>query len=352
MSHDNAPGDAIGPSEEPSKQTTPTSPPPAPIPSADPRLIGQARTPPPLHHAPSISSQDLFKLSPIAALKLLSGGIEALVRVTGDIPPTPPPTSPTIPHMRGFAKEKADIVRVHSERSLLRLHQQAQAQDAAAAAAQSSSPFFPPQAPIDGVKLRHTPISPPPPPATPEPYIVIGANSQPLNLQHSAITRKFYSKAPPPISIEEYLLRIHRFCPMSTAVYLATSLYIFRLAVEERAIPVTRRNCHRLLLAGLRVAMKALEDLSYPHAKVARVGGVSEVELARLEISFCFLAGFELVVGEEALRRHWEDLRDGQATSSSNNGARAGGGMAEIGRVPVLKLEHRRREVQVDSTAA
>ncbi|KAK8041711.1 cyclin [Apiospora rasikravindrae] len=340
MSNDNAPGEALGPSEDSPKEATPTSPPPAPIPSDDPRLIGQARTPPPLHHAPSISSQDLFKLSPIAALKLLSGGIEALVRVTGDIPPTPPPTSPTIPHMRGFAKEKADIVRVHSERSLLRLQQQAQAQDQAAAAAaaakaatSSTSPFFSPQAPID----------------------VIGANSQPLNLQHSAITRKFYSKAPPPISIEDYLLRMHRFCPMSTAVYLATSLYIFRLAVEERAIPVTRRNCHRLLLAGLRVAMKALEDLSYPHAKVARVGGVSEVELARLEISFCFLAGFELVVGEETLRRHWEDLRDGQAMSSSNGartGGGSGGGMGEIGRVPILKLEHRRREVSVDSTAA
>ncbi|KAK8090356.1 cyclin [Apiospora hydei] len=228
---------------------------------------------------------------PIAALKLLSGGIEALVRVTGDIPPTPPPTSPTIPHMRGFAKEKADIVRVHSERSLLRLQQQAQAQDQAAAAAAAAaaakastttSPFFSPQAPIDGVKLRHTPTSP---------------RRRPRPLSPTAITRKFYSKAPPPISIEDYLLRMHRFCPMSTAVYLATSLYIFRLAVDERAIPVTRRNCHRLLLAGLRVAMKALEDLSYPHAKVARVGGVSEVELARLEISFCFLAGFELVVG-------------------------------------------------------
>ena len=34
---------------------------------------------------------------------------------------------------------------------------------------------------------------------------------------------------------------------------------------------------------------------SYPHARIAKVGGVSELELARLEISFCFLAVFELV---------------------------------------------------------
>lgn len=174
---------------------------------------------------------------------------------------------------------------------------------------------------------------------TPQPYIIIGENSQPLNLQHSAITRKFFSKAPPPISIEDYLVRIHRFCPMSTAVYLATSLYIFRLAVEERAIPVTRRNCHRLLLAGLRVAMKALEDLSYPHAKIARVGGVSEVELARLEISFCFLVGFELVVDEEALRTHWELLK--QNTGPGGFGSGMG---ANAGALPNLKLDVRRKK--------
>ena len=139
----------------------------------------------------------------------------------------------------------------------------------------------------------------------------MGDNSQPLNLQHSAITRKFYCRVPPPISITEYLLRIHHYCPMSTGVYLATSLYIHRLAVLERAIVVTKRNAHRLLLAGLRVAMKALEDLSYPHARFARVGGVSERELARLEISFCFLTGFELAVNVPVLSQHWELLRRG-----------------------------------------
>ncbi|OTB13762.1 hypothetical protein K445DRAFT_76220 [Daldinia sp. EC12] len=294
---------------------TPTSPPPPPIPSADPKLVLQARTPPPLHTAPSPSSHDLFKLSPIAALKLLSGSIEALVRITGDIPPTPPPASPTIPNMRSMQREKAEIVRSLSEKSLIRLREQAEAQARAQAQTQAIGQTTPTQ-PIDGVHLKKT-SAPSPLRSAPEPYIIIGADSQPLNLQHSAITRKFFSKQPPPISIEDYLLRIHRFCPMSTAVYLATSYYIFRLAVEERAIPVTRRNCHRLLLAGLRVAMKALEDLSYPHAKIARVGGVSEIELARLEISFCFLTGFELVIGEDTLKSHWETLKQGHGLGSN-----------------------------------
>ncbi|KAI8962410.1 cyclin-domain-containing protein [Daldinia sp. FL1419] len=314
MASDNSQSDAPASQTDEDKRSdsaTPTSPPPPPIPSADPKLVLQARTPPPLHAAPSPSSHDLFKLSPIAALKLLGASIEALVHVTGDIPPTPPPTSPTIPNMRSMQREKAEIVRSLSEKSLIRLREQAEAQARAQAQGQAQTiEQKTPSQPIDGVHLKKT-ATPSALKSTPEPYIVIGADSQPLNLQHSAITRKFFSKQPPPISIEDYLLRIHRFCPMSTAVYLATSYYIFRLAVEERAIAVTRRNCHRLLLAGLRVAMKALEDLSYPHAKIARVGGVSEIELARLEISFCFLTGFELVIGEDTLRSHWETLKQG-----------------------------------------
>ncbi|TGJ83564.1 hypothetical protein E0Z10_g5195 [Xylaria hypoxylon] len=319
----------------------PALPPPRPVPSRDPNLITQARTPPPLHTVPTdASSADLFKLPPTAALKLLCAGVESLVRVTGDIPPTPPPTSPPVPNMSGMQQEKAAIVRSHSERNLANLQQQQKstAQPRPKGQDQLQSLLDAQQfQPVDGVHLRHPP-TPPPPPATPQPYIVIGENSQPLNLQHSAITRKFFSKAPPPISIENYLMRIHRFCPMSTAVYLATSLYIFRLAVEERAIPVTRRNCHRLLLAGLRVAMKALEDLSYPHARIAKVGGVSEVELARLEISFCFLVGFELVVSEETLRNHCEMLRQNASLGSSESG------IGVFGTVPNLKLDLRRKK--------
>ncbi|KAH7038328.1 cyclin-domain-containing protein [Microdochium trichocladiopsis] len=324
------------PADAHTNTVTPKTPPPKPNPSADPKLESQARTPPPLHfRTPTTLPEDLFHVTPLAALRLLSAAVEALVNVTGDIPPTPPLSSPPVPHMSGMAREKAAIVRSHSNQDLSRVAEEAKADDRT----RSTGGFFDqatqPAPPIDGVHLR---ASPTPPPSTDsiEPYIVIGANSQPLNLQHSAITRKFYSKKPPPISVSDYLARIHHYCPMSTAVYLATSYYIFRLAVEERAIAVTGRNCHRLLLAGLRVAMKALEDLSYPHAKFSRVGGVSEVELGRLEINFCFLAGFELMVTEEVLRKHWESLKDNKPSS--------GGGVGGLqGPLSAIKLTHRRK---------
>ncbi|GJN67677.1 hypothetical protein PLIIFM63780_005120 [Purpureocillium lilacinum] len=363
--------------QQQSQQSAPSSsapssaertPPPPPVPSSDPRVFDDADPSTPDEH-------DLFKLSALDALKLLSTSVELLVRMTGDIPPTPPPKTPTNPQMSDMQAEKDKIVRSHSEKNLARLREQHQQQAAAAARdavakgvacgdapeknaegqghglnklqaysasmsaqlrvqAQHQTPTTPSGSSqeIDGVHLRQRSTSPSS--SSPQPYIIVGADSQPLNLQHGAITRKFYSKKEPPITINQYLMRLHQFCPMSTAVYLATSLYIHRLAVEERAIPVTRRNAHRLVLAGLRVAMKALEDMSYPHNKMAKVGGVSEAELARLEISFCFLAGFELVVGERPLRQHWEALRDGRAQQ-----------MLRGTDVPTLRLGRRPREI-------
>ncbi|ROV92304.1 hypothetical protein VSDG_07258 [Cytospora chrysosperma] len=360
------------PEPKPNETPLPHSLPPAPNPSTDPKLVIE----PPRPNLEPISSpqligqpDDIFQVSSLAALKLLSAGVEALVRITGDIPPTPPPMSPHMPNMRGMQAEKDGIRRNYSERSLARMREMARSpqgaedtpapstpllnnQGAGATSAASCSsqqsltepmPSVPRHAipqPIDGVHLKAM-ASPdpntfsPPPPSTlsmaPEPYVIVGANSQPLNMQHNAITRKFYSKKPPPIGISEYLLRIHRFCPMSTAVYLATSLYIHRLAVDERAVAVTKRNAHRLLLAGLRVAMKVLEDLSYPHAKVAKVGGVSDAELARLEISFCFLCGFELVVTAGMLQEHWITMKNGPDLSGI-------GSDMGIGKVPLPGL--------------
>ncbi|KAJ4290001.1 hypothetical protein N0V88_006802 [Collariella sp. IMI 366227] len=199
------------------------SPPPPPAPEND-DLLGYLHPSADHVSSPTLAAQvdDVFKIAPQAALKLLSAGIEALVSMTGDhLPPTPPQQSPTLPHMRAMEAEKKSIVRSNSEKSLARL----------AAQQRGSTPTTP---------LAGRSPAPPPPPPPPQP------EDQPID----------------------------GYCPLSTAVYVAASLYIHRLAVLERAIVVTQRNAHRLLLAGLRVAVKALEDLTYPHSRFARVGGL------------------------------------------------------------------------------
>lgn len=316
------------------------TPPPPPAASTSPRTAAALeRT---SQEALPGNDDDLFNIKPETVLELLSESIEALVRMTGDIPPTPPPSSPTVPHMRGMQAEKENIVRSHSEKNLALL-----AANAAASArgtprgligsklraspqkgGQLASVVMPDGGPeaqfIDGVHLRKEvgPATPDTLPSTGskatgaqarEPYIIHGANAQPLNTQHAAMSRKFYSKKPPPISITAYLARIHKFCPMSSAVYLSTALYIQRMAVTDRTIAVTDRNVHRLLLSGLRVANKALEDREWCWAlsRMAKVGGVSETELTRYEIGFCFLTNFELVPSPEELKEQCHMLKSG-----------------------------------------
>ena len=267
--------------------------PPPPKPATDPVIAQDAAAAGSAKGSgPGSDSNDIFTLAPIDALKMLCDLIETLVRITGDVPPTPPIAQPGAPGLRFMQAERENPGRKAGARSRPEVQRSESSED------------------VDGVPPRaKTPIGSPESGPT-EPLHIIGANMEPLNIQHGAIIRKFYSKKPPPISLEEYLMRLHHYCPMSTAVYLTTSLYIHRLAVVERIIPVTARNVHRLVLAGLRVAMKALEDLSYPHRRVAKVGGVSEPELGRLEVSFCFVTNFELKVDQEMLQQHIETMKD------------------------------------------
>lgn len=247
--------------------------------------------------------------------------------------------------MRGIQAEKESMAKLHLNSSSMAgnfgMHTDQRT---------PSGAFQEPDSYIDGVLFRKQPLGSPDCTFTdaPQTPYIIGANAEPINVQHSAITRKFYSKKPPPISLEDYLMRIHQYCPMSTAVYLAASYYIHKLAFIELAIPVTRRNSHRLILAALRISMKALEDLCYPHHRFAKVGGVSESELARLEISFCFLMGFELGTKNEVLRAHALRLRELSAMQGSVNGLKG-----FTLRLPSAGLKHSAteavREVPVDA---
>jgi Cyclin len=267
--------------------------PKAPDPETDPGIVPNAKTPLPDDAVIDLDNLDIFTLPAVAALKLLCQNVDSLVRMTGDVPPTPPVRSranspgPGASHLHNsFSPDSATTPKKENE---------------GFGFSQSSNDQ------IDGVSFAKTPIGSPE--AHPhEPTAVIGAQTQPIHIQHGAIARKFWSKRPPPISLEDYLMRMHKYCPMSTAVYLATSCYISRLVIRDHLVPITPRNVHRLILAGLRVAMKALEDLSWPHGRFSKVGGVSESELGRLEITFCFLMDFSLKVDERMLSREAENL--------------------------------------------
>ena len=264
-----------------------------PSPSADPGVIPVTESSlADSGTVPNADDIDIFTLSPVAALRMLCSTVETLVRITGDILPSPPMSQSRSSNLEKIYAHKQDNACQFKENIRLQNWGAKNTWDIDGVPAKAKTPIGSPEAGIS------------------EPLHIIGSKMEPLNIQHGAITRKFYSKKPPPISVEEYLMRLHRYCPLSTAVYLATSLYIFKLATVEKIMPVTSRNVHRLVLAGLRVAVKALEDFSYPHRRFAKVGGVSEIELGKLEVSFCFVTNFELRVDKEGLLEHAKSIRN------------------------------------------
>jgi cyclin-like protein len=272
------------------------SPPAPPSPSQDAGLVPElaqpniqvAKLPSPASH---YTDWNADTISPETAMKMLSRSVEGLAQATGEVPPTPPisrrPLTPVKPEGDQDGQNHA---RGH-RRTLSR-----------PGTPMSSNDIKKP----DFTSLDvGTPEAEPDEPAAGD---IVVESAEVAHLQQLVIARKFFCKTPPNVSIEAYLTRLQRYCPMSTAVYLAAGSYIHRLCVEDKLVPATRRTVHRLVLASLRVAMKALEDLRYSQERFSVVGGVRQDELRSLEVSLCYLTNFELQVNHDAMQKRMSGL--------------------------------------------
>lgn len=215
---------------------------------------------------------DVQSVSGLGALRMLVEVVETLAEISGDVPPTPPVSRPSTPK------------RMAAERAAKRL---------SSTPRRAAGPDNLPAIEIGSPEAAPT-----------EPITVdVGAHAQDIALQHAAIARRFFSKCAPPFSLKAYLFNINKHCPHSPGVYLAAAYYIYRLCLAEYAVPATNRTIHRLALAAIRVAAKAVEDNKWSQERIARVGGVSNVQLMNLEVTLCFLLDFDLFVDDKAMAR-------------------------------------------------
>jgi len=244
-------------------------PPSAPNPAGDAGVLPEFRELR-LQDAPSppldAADLDVCTMSRETAMKLIVRSVVALANAAGDVPATPPISRPGTPGGK--------------ENQLLRSHRRTASR---------------PATPIPVEKEKHQPTELAPPEAGhDEPVTIhdVGHGAQPESVQRANMARKFFSKSVPKVGVEEYMNRIQKFCPLSTAVWLAAGSYMLRLCVIDQSVPLTYRTMHRLILACTLVAMKALEDHRWPQKRFAAVGGVDEASLSRLELCVEFLLSF------------------------------------------------------------
>lgn len=250
-------------------------PPSAPNPAGDAGVLPEFRAMT-LQEAPSPPADendlDIMNMERETAMKIVQRAMLQLANAAGDVPATPPLSRPATPTSKG------NVPRPQHRRT-------------------ASRPATPIPAEKENVSQRVE--LDPAEASNDEPTIAngdIGAGAQPEVVQRANMARKFFSKTVPKVSIEDYVNRIQQFCPMSAGVWLAAGSYILQMCVIDKSVPLTHRTMHRLILASLVAAMKALEDHRWAQSRFAAVGGVDLQALSRLELCVEFLLMFDLQI--------------------------------------------------------
>ncbi|XP_073008396.1 cyclin-U1-1 [Typha latifolia] len=114
----------------------------------------------------------------------------------------------------------------------------------------------------------------------------------------------FRSARAPSIAVGKYLERIQRYTGMDPSCFVVAFVYIDRTAHRHPASLVMSFNVHRLILTSLLIASKVLDDTHHNNAFFARVGGVSNAELNKLELELLFLLDFEVAVSSRVFESY------------------------------------------------
>ncbi|KAI9673532.1 MAG: hypothetical protein M1829_004039 [Trizodia sp. TS-e1964] len=128
-----------------------------------------------------------------------------------------------------------------------------------------------------------------------------------IPLKDGSLTR-FHSRAPPGISIHDYLTRLTNHATLSPPILLSMVYYIDRLCAFYPAFSISSLTVHRFLITAATVASKGLSDSFWTNATYARVGGVHLRELALLELEFLWRVEWRIVPRPEVLVDYYRSL--------------------------------------------
>ena len=111
----------------------------------------------------------------------------------------------------------------------------------------------------------------------------------------------FHGTCVPNISLENYMKRILRYGKISHATVIFAIIYIDRILANpnrERLV-VTEWNIHRILLGGIVLAAKFMDDEHFNNHHMSAVGGVTNAELNALEMEMAQRLSFSFHVTPE-----------------------------------------------------
>lgn len=121
-------------------------------------------------------------------------------------------------------------------------------------------------------------------------------------LVKDAMTVLHGSRAPP-VSIQQYIERIFKYAGCSPSCFVVAYIYVDRY-LQSTDAQLSSLNVHRLLITSIMLAAKFVDDAFFNNAYYAKVGGVSSLEMNKLEMKFLFSIDFRLRVNVETFKKY------------------------------------------------
>lgn len=118
---------------------------------------------------------------------------------------------------------------------------------------------------------------------------------------------KFNSKRSPGIPIRNYIKRIGQYAKCSENCYILALIYLDKM-MEKAQIFLSELNIHRLVLTGILIAIKYLDDFYYDNEYYAKVGGIPLRELNDLESEMLTTLDFRVHIKPEIFEKYKTDI--------------------------------------------
>ena len=125
------------------------------------------------------------------------------------------------------------------------------------------------------------------------------------NTHQAALRTPFHSCRVPPISIIDYIHRIHKYGKCSPECFIIALIYIERFQ-QKTQTALTYFNAYRLILIAVMVAAKFRDDVYFSNGYYGNIGGIPRDEVNALEVLFLSTIEWGLWVEPRVYWKHLE----------------------------------------------
>ena len=111
------------------------------------------------------------------------------------------------------------------------------------------------------------------------------------------------------VPLNEYINRIITYTQIEFSTLVSSLIYIDRYCLQTKT-KLTYINVYKLLICGILISIKYNEDVIFHMSYYAKVFGVSEKELRKMERTFATKMKFDFYVKKELFEQYYEYIHN------------------------------------------